>query len=86
MKPRNKKTNFAFTAILILSFEIVASSLFAQESAEELAKIAQNPLANIMSFPFQNNTNFNYGPFSRVQNILNIQTAIPIICSKLHKS
>ena len=30
-------------------------------SAEELAKLAQNPVANLISVPFQNNTNFNYG-------------------------
>jgi len=55
----------------------------AQESNEELAKIAQNPLSNIMSFPFQNNTNFDYGPFFRVQNVLNIQPVIPFFNGRL---
>jgi hypothetical protein len=31
-------------------------------SKEELAKLAQHPLANLMSFPFQNNFNFGVGP------------------------
>jgi len=31
-------------------------------SAEELAKIAQNPVANMISVPFQNNFNFDVGP------------------------
>jgi len=46
-------------------------------SAEELAKLAQNPVGNLISLPFQNNTNFNVGPLSGTQNILNIQPVIP---------
>jgi hypothetical protein len=33
-----------------------------EESQEELAKAAQNPVADLMSFPLQNNTSFNTGP------------------------
>jgi len=50
----------------------------AEMSAEELAKLAQNPVGNLISVPFQNNTNFNVGPLSGTQNILNIQPVIPI--------
>jgi hypothetical protein len=49
----------------------------AELSAEELAKLAQNPVGNLISVPFQNNTNFNVGPQSGTQNILNIQPVIP---------
>ncbi len=54
--------------------------LQAQESNEELAKAVQNPLANMISFPFQNNTNFGYqlGGEDRTQNVLNIQPVIPL--------
>ena len=31
-----------------------------EESQEELAKAAQNPIADMLSFPLQNNTGFNY--------------------------
>src|SRR5215469_1835740 len=31
-------------------------------SKEELAKLAQNPIGNIISIPFQNNFNFGVGP------------------------
>jgi hypothetical protein len=51
---------------------------FAEMSAEELAKLAQNPVGNLISLPFQNNTNLNYGPLKKSQNILNIQPVIPI--------
>ena len=51
-------------------------------SAEELAKLAQNPIANLVSVPFQNNTNLNYGPEGGTQNILNIQPVIPVTLNR----
>ncbi|MBQ0721054.1 MAG: neuromedin U [Gammaproteobacteria bacterium] len=42
-----------------------------------LAKAAQNPIASMISVPFQNNTNFDVGPENKTQNILNIQPVIP---------
>ncbi|MDP1723375.1 MAG: neuromedin U [Alphaproteobacteria bacterium] len=47
------------------------------EDTESLAKAAQNPIANMISLPFQNNTNFNAGADDQTQNILNIQPVIP---------
>lgn len=66
--------------ILLLLF--LGSSLLAQD-AEELSKEAANPVANLMSFPFQNNTNFGYGSFNRTTNILNIQPVIPFANGKI---
>ena len=57
---------------------IAASPARAELTAEELAKIAQNPVGNMISLPFQNNTNLNFGPEKGTQNILNIQPVIPI--------
>ena len=45
---------------------------------DDLAKAAQNPIANLISLPLQNNTNFNAGPEERTQNILNVQPVWPI--------
>lgn len=56
----------------------LATPAHAEMSAEELAKLAQNPVGNLISLPFQNNTNFNVGPRDGTQNILNIQPVIPI--------
>jgi hypothetical protein len=54
------------------------------EKDADLVKAAQNPIANLMSFPFQNNTNFKMGPDSnRTQNILNIQPVIPLMHGRL---
>jgi hypothetical protein len=47
-------------------------------SEEELAKIAQNPVANLISVPFQNNFNFGIGPNKATQWDLNFQPVIPI--------
>jgi hypothetical protein len=55
----------------------VAPALAAM-SATELAKLAQNPVGNLISVPFQNNTNLNYGPEKKTQNVLNIQPVIPV--------
>jgi len=68
------------SANTILATAILAAALPARAelSAEELAKLAQNPVGNLISIPFQNNTNLNYGPEKGTQNILNIQPVIPI--------
>ena len=47
-----------------------------------LAKAAQNPVANLISFPLQNNTNFGIGPYKRAQNVLNILPVIPFHISE----
>ncbi|KPJ98375.1 MAG: neuromedin U [Desulfobacterales bacterium SG8_35] len=56
---------------------LLAGPAEAEQSNTELAKAAQNPIANMISLPLQNNTNFNYGPKNDVQNILNIQPVLP---------
>ena len=45
--------------------------------ASALAEKLQNPIADLISLPFQNNTNFNVGN-KGAQDILNIQPVIPI--------
>ena len=60
---------------------VVADPASAQQAAAseaDLAKQAQNPIASLISLPFQNNTNFNMGPNDRNQNVLNIQPVIPV--------
>ena len=41
-------------------------------SEEQLAKLAQNPVGNLISLPFQKNTNLNLGPEKGTQNVLNM--------------
>ncbi len=47
------------------------------DTNEELAKKTQNPVADLISVPFQNNTDFGVGPHNRVKNTLNIQPVWP---------
>ena len=58
---------------------LTANLAHAQETqdGEGLARQTQNPVANLISVPFQNNTNFGLGPNDRTQNVLNIQPVIP---------
>jgi hypothetical protein len=69
-------------AIIALSAGLALALLgtFPQAHAAEqsdLAKAAQNPIANLISLPLQNNTNFNVGPQERTQNTLNVQPVWP---------
>ncbi|NJD31054.1 MAG: neuromedin U [Gammaproteobacteria bacterium] len=57
---------------------LLAPAARAELSSEELAKLAQNPVGNLVSVPFQNNTNFDFGPLEKDQNVLNIQPVYPI--------
>src|SRR5215472_1772097 len=52
------------------------------DATQALQKATQNPVANLISVPLQNNTNFGIGPFDRTQDVLNIQPVIPIGVSK----
>jgi len=75
------KSVLILVMVIIILIPVV---LQAQEkSAAELAKAAQNPIANMMSFPFQNNTSFNIGPYDRTQNELNIQPVLPFADGRL---
>jgi hypothetical protein len=48
------------------------------EDPDALRHAAQNPVASMISVPFQNNVNFGTGPYSKPQNVLNIQPVIPL--------
>ena len=79
----NPLKRLRFFLILIVHTGILSILCNAQESKEELAKASQNPLANLMSFPFQNNTSFGLGPYDRNQNVLNFQPVLPFFKGKL---
>jgi len=62
------------------------STLPAQQSASrnvELSKKAANPIANLVSLPLQNNTDFGIGPYDRSANVLNIQPVVPLAGGKV---
>ena len=48
----------------------------------DLAKASQNPVGNLVSLPFQNNTSFGIGPNDAISNVLNIQPVYPVGLSR----
>jgi hypothetical protein len=81
----------ASPAATIVGAAFLASLAAAQEPArpaaagdatQDLAKQAQNPIADLISVPFQNNTEFNFGPRERTLNVLNFQPVIPFKLSE----
>jgi hypothetical protein len=55
----------------------MSSAPAAADSAGDLAKATQNPVASLINVPIQNNSNFAVGPYNLTQNVLNIQPVIP---------
>jgi hypothetical protein len=66
------------TSIFLIGFLSINYLGLAQENAEELAKKLANPVASLISVPFQNNTDYGIGNFDGSRNTLNIQPVIPI--------
>ena len=82
---RKKIENFLCIAGIIVGFLAFNMPLNAAEDAapseqeknEALIKASQNPIANMISLPFQSNFNLGYGPEDDLQYILKIQPVIP---------
>ncbi len=72
--------------VMVVGILVLAIPAMSQDSgsdAVELSKKTANPLANLISLPFQNNTNFNLGPYDRTANVLNIQPVIPLMGGRI---
>jgi hypothetical protein len=44
---------------------------------DELTRATQNPIAHLISVPFQNNVHFGIGPFDRNEYVLNVEPVVP---------
>ncbi|MGD8417324.1 MAG: transporter [Pseudomonadales bacterium] len=64
-------------AVIVFASVAAANAAAAASDAGSLAKAVQNPVADMISVPFQNNTNFDAGPLEKTQNVLNIQPVYP---------
>ena len=68
----------AALAALLLVGTAQAEPVHHEASATDLAEATQNPVADLISVPFQNNFNFGAGSKNRMIWILNVQPVIPI--------
>jgi hypothetical protein len=67
----------AVTRLAIGVVVLIATSAAYAQQGEDLREAAQNPIADLINVPFQNNTNFDIGHTDNAQNVLNIQPVYP---------
>lgn len=67
----------AIITLLLCLTILQALPVIAAQSEEELAKATQNPVAPMISVPFQNNWDFGIGPADAMRYTLNLQPVIP---------
>jgi len=77
------KLLFRSLALILLTAIFVSTISSAQDKsassdAAELAKKLSNPVASLISVPFQNNTDFGIGDYNGTKNTLNFQPVVPI--------
>jgi hypothetical protein len=59
-------------------FLVASQRSRADADAADQAKQSQNPIADLISVPFQNNTNLNAGPERGTLNVLNVEPVVPV--------
>lgn len=72
---------FTLIFLALSTINLCAQQAKAEVSAEELAKKLSNPVSNLISVPFQNNSDFGIGENEGSRNTLNIQPVIPLSLS-----
>src|SRR5262245_6535062 len=75
--PRIHRFALVRLAALVAALASMGLSARAQQG-DDLREAAQNPIGDLISLPFQNNTNFDIGRTSNTQNVLNIQPVYPL--------
>ena len=65
-------------SVLALVLLAATESSRADTDVADQAKQSQNPIADLVSVPFQNNTNLNVGPERGTLNVLNVQPVVPV--------
>lgn len=63
--------------ITAMLFPLPTVAVFASDDDAELQKKLANPVADLITVPFQLNANFNTGPLDKTQHTLNVQPVYP---------
>ena len=71
-------TSIIVPVLCLITVLMTAPLWAAEESAAELAKKTQNPVADLISVPLQNNFNLSAGPNDATIYVLNVQPVIPL--------
>jgi hypothetical protein len=79
---RTHRDHAPLFACALFVFIVARNAAFADTEQEDPAKLAQNPIASVISLPFQNNANLNVGPERDTLNDLNVQPVIPFSLNK----
>ncbi|MBX9806715.1 MAG: hypothetical protein K2X95_02840 [Flavobacteriaceae bacterium] len=79
---KNLNKSLLIISALFLTMGAVKAQDKPAESAADLAKKLSNPIASLISVPFQNNTDVGIGAFNGSRNTLNFQPVIPISISE----
>ena len=79
---RNRNFLLAIILTVILALPKVAvageGGELSESKTDKLIQDAQNPIANLVSVPFQNNFNLGFGPKDDLQYVMNLQPVMPI--------
>lgn len=77
------KSEFGFVVLLMVAAGVAAPRASAEDSDAEIAKKLSNPVASLISVPFQANWDFRMGPLNQgTQFKLNFQPVIPLELNK----
>jgi hypothetical protein len=71
-------SSITFLRLALTVAVLIATSAADAQQGEDLRAAAQNPVGDLISVPFQNNTNFDVGRSDNTQNVLDIQPVYPI--------
>ncbi len=71
-------SSFVISQLFFLSNILSQEKVEEKISTQELAKKLANPVASLISVPFQNNADFGIGESNATRNTLNIQPVVPI--------
>jgi hypothetical protein len=66
-------TPYGFWGVLLLA----GAALHAQQTPDNLEKLARNPVGDVIKIPLAESINFGAGPYDRTSNSLQIQPTIP---------